>query len=180
MVVVTESSTSLATSEDAGLPRRLDGKPLSREISYENWARDKHRELQRRKLEERIAEEKKREKEEMEQRAREEKEQREYECYLEWVQRKKKEKLLKKKLMEKEECLKMRIKEVEDKAKLAKDICLKEWMRKKEEQQKGPIIDNVLIFYLILTGFDIAEKVVIIVLLIKFFNFFCYLWNLII
>lgn len=137
VVVASLSTTSLST---AASRQRLNGLPLSRQISYENWSRDKHRELQHRKDEQRKTELRRRELEEREKREREEKERRDYENFLDWVERKKHEKTLKKELVEKEIELQKHIQIVEEKAKVAKDITLREWYRKKEEKQKGQFL----------------------------------------
>ena len=115
---------------------------LRRKISYENWAREKQLELQSRRDVERLIEKERRKLEEFRLREKEEQERRDDECFVEWLKRKRKEKLLKRQLLEKELDLQRRIQDVDDKAKVVKDVYIKGWLREKEEQLKGESLDT--------------------------------------
>lgn len=73
---------------------------------------------------------------------REERERRERENFLQWNERKRKEEATKRENVERELEFERRLKEVEDKAIVAKTIYLRQWARKKEEQQKGIKVDS--------------------------------------
>ncbi|XP_008201748.1 trichohyalin [Nasonia vitripennis] len=128
-----EASNSWSTTSLSSGRHRLNGVPLLRQISYEDWAREKRLKLQNRREEERRAEERKREAEEREAREREARERRDNESYLGWLERKRREQTLKRQLLDKELELQHRLRELENKAKSAKDVFLKQWCRKKDE-----------------------------------------------
>lgn len=128
------STTSLSSGR-----HRLNGVPLLRQISYEDWVRKKRLKHQNRREEERRAEELKREAEEREAREREARERRDNESYLGWLERKRSEQLLKRQLLDKELELQHRLHELENKAKSAKDVCLKQWCRKKDQLIKSEL-----------------------------------------
>ena len=124
----------------------LSGVPSARQIAHANWVREKEKEALKIKEEKRQAEQKKREKEEKMEREREERERREMECFRRWAERKKREEAARREAVERELELQRRFKEVEDKAAIAKTIYLRQWARKKEEEQKG-IIFSIIIIY---------------------------------
>ncbi|OXU20244.1 hypothetical protein TSAR_003236 [Trichomalopsis sarcophagae] len=132
-----EASNSWSTASLSSGRHRLNGVPLLRQISYEDWAREKRLKLLNRREEERRAEERKREAEEREAREREARERRDNESYLGWLERKRREQTLKRQLLDKELELQHRLHELENKAKSAKDVCLKDWCRKKDELIKS-------------------------------------------
>ncbi|KAL7297867.1 hypothetical protein TKK_0008892 [Trichogramma kaykai] len=128
----TVSATSLQTFPGQ---QRVNGAPISRFISYEDWAQEKKRELQRRKDEEKRLEKEKRELEEQQQR---EKEKRDRERFLEWYQRKKREKERQRKAAEKKIGIQRKLKDCQEQFRNQKnDLELKQWWKKKEEQQKA-------------------------------------------
>ncbi|XP_058794262.1 coiled-coil domain-containing protein 34-like [Phymastichus coffea] len=133
VVVASLSTTSLSTAASC---QRLNSTSMSHMLSYENWCSEKHREMQQRKYEQRESELRRRELEERKKREREEKERRDYDCFINWLERKKREESIKKELMEKELNLRKQIQDIEENAKVVKDMTLKKWYRKKEEQQK--------------------------------------------
>ncbi|XP_014205187.1 coiled-coil domain-containing protein 34-like [Copidosoma floridanum] len=135
--VESEASVQRSTEGGGGGRRRINGRQLDRNISYENWAQKKQLELQRRKDEARRAEEKRRRAEEQERREREEKERREVECIVDWRRRKEREKMVKRALLEKELELQKKINEIEETTRAAKDVCLKKWYKRKDEMIKA-------------------------------------------
>ncbi|XP_011496787.1 PREDICTED: coiled-coil domain-containing protein 34-like [Ceratosolen solmsi marchali] len=134
MVRAYSSSNSLAGT--AGR-QRLGGVPIIRQISYENWTRDKQRQLQRRRDETRRMELKRAEAEDRERQEQKTKQRQEYQRFLDWLKRKKHEKLLRRELVEKELELERQLHEVERKAQISKNIGLMQWHKKKEKQMKA-------------------------------------------
>ncbi|KAK2575085.1 hypothetical protein KPH14_008815 [Odynerus spinipes] len=132
--VVHITTGSIASSE---LSHRVDESALARKNAHEEWLRKKQMYLQQKKEEEEMLEIKKREEEERLARDKEEKERREKENFLKWAERKKKEEADKKAALDKELELERQLKDLEDKAVVAKALCLRQWARKKEEKQKA-------------------------------------------
>ncbi|KAJ8682808.1 hypothetical protein QAD02_018600 [Eretmocerus hayati] len=134
----TSSICSEISENETGTERRVKHhhNGLIRQISYENWAQEKRRELQRRRDEAKLAESKKREIEEQEKREREEREKKDYENFVQWVEHKKRQKILENKLRQKEIELQKKIEETESKLKDVKDINLMQWHRRKEIEKK--------------------------------------------
>ncbi|XP_033220840.1 histone-lysine N-methyltransferase, H3 lysine-79 specific-like isoform X2 [Belonocnema kinseyi] len=130
------STTSLSTI-NLSERQTLSGVPIARQIAHAEWVREKEREALKIKEVKRKLEKKKKEEEERNQRENEERERRERKSFLRWAERKKKEEATKKEAVERELELQKRLKEVEDKAAVAKTIYLRQWARKKEEEHKA-------------------------------------------
>lgn len=109
----------------------------SRQIAHEDWLRQKEQRSLKLKEEKRRAEKIQKEKEEKIKREKEERERKEQETFVKWVERKKQEEAIKQEILRKELEIQKRLKDIEDKAVVAKTIYLRQWARKKEVDHKG-------------------------------------------
>ncbi|XP_015605051.1 inner centromere protein A isoform X2 [Cephus cinctus] len=129
------SSTSLSGSTVS--EQHLSGVALARKLAHKEWVKEKERMVQRKKSLEHRAEERRKAEEEKVEREREERRRKERESFIRWAERKRKEDLDRRKVIESELELQKRLKEVEERATMAKTIYLKQWARKKEEEYKA-------------------------------------------
>lgn len=91
------------------------------------------------KEEKRQAEKMRQEEEEKIKSEKEEKERRDQETFVRWIERKKHEQVVKQQMLKRELELQKRLKDIEDKAVVAKTIYLRQWARKKEEDHKSKL-----------------------------------------
>ncbi|XP_043684216.1 coiled-coil domain-containing protein 34-like isoform X1 [Vespula pensylvanica] len=131
--VVHISTASIGSSKASQM---VEESSLARKSAHEEWLRKKQMYLQQKREEEEMLETKKREEEERLTREKEEKERREKENFFKWAEKKRKEEADKKTALEKEMEIEKQLKELEEKAVVAKALCLRQWARKKEEEQK--------------------------------------------
>ncbi|XP_011300874.1 inner centromere protein [Fopius arisanus] len=109
---------------------------LPRQLAHEEWVQKKKLESQRLKREsERLQSERKAE-EEKNLREQEERERREHENFLLWTRRKNQEEARRRKLMDKERELTEKLKEIEEKAAVGKELCLLQWSLNKNKVQR--------------------------------------------
>ncbi|XP_043270903.1 trichohyalin-like [Venturia canescens] len=132
VVEFSASSTNLSGNETS-----RSQMSQAKKRAWEEWVKRKRAEELRRKEEVRKLELEQQEEENRLVKEREERERRERESFLQWNERKRKEEASKRENMERELEFERRLKEVEDKAIVAKTIYLRQWARKKEEQQKA-------------------------------------------
>ncbi|XP_029163856.1 coiled-coil domain-containing protein 34 [Nylanderia fulva] len=133
--VVRISMTSLSTGpsvDDCQVSNGADGK----RIGHSEWIRRKDEASQRRKEEEERAAKKRQEEEERMAREKEAKARLEKENFLKWIERKRQQELERKAILENELELQRRLKEIEDKAAVAKTLYLRQWIQRKKEEQK--------------------------------------------
>ncbi|KAG7211015.1 hypothetical protein KM043_016378 [Ampulex compressa] len=110
---------------------------ITRKIAHEEWIRKKQRVWQQKREQEELKERNKQAEEERLECQRKERECKERENFLRWVERKKKEEVERKIALEKEADLEKRLKEIESKAAVGKALHLRQWARKKKEEQKA-------------------------------------------
>lgn len=110
---------------------------LGRRIAHSEWIRRKHEAAQRKKEEEERAAKGRQEEEKRVAREKEERARLEKENFLKWVETKKRQELDRKAMLENELELQKRLKEIEDKAAVAKALYLRQWVHKKKAEQRG-------------------------------------------
>ncbi|XP_043480564.1 protein MNN4-like [Leptopilina heterotoma] len=108
----------------------------SRKIAHEKWMLEKEQRILKLKEKKRQAEKMKQEEEEKIKSEKEEKERRDQETFVRWIERKKHEQIVKQQILRRELELQKRLKDIEDKAVVAKTIYLRQWARKKEDDHK--------------------------------------------
>lgn len=136
--VVRISTTSFSSPSIADSARAPSGSPdLARRIAHTEWARRKHVAAQRKREEEERAARMRQEETERTAREKEEKARLEKENFLKWVEGKRRQELDRKAMLENELALQKRLKEIEDKAAVAKALYLRQWIHKKQDEQKG-------------------------------------------
>ncbi|XP_074113971.1 uncharacterized protein LOC141537031 [Cotesia typhae] len=118
------------------LPNCTSKRPRSSEkkLAYDQWIERKRSELLERKKKIAEIEEEKKIQEEKFLKEKEERERKDKESFEAWVEKKKQDDLKKKLIKEKELEMEARLKEIEDKTVIAKEICLKRWCRKKDKE----------------------------------------------
>ncbi|KAM0736667.1 hypothetical protein ACS0PU_006316 [Formica fusca] len=134
--VVRISMTSLSTGPSISDYQVSNGADLGKRIGHSEWIRRKDEATQRKKEEEERAAKKRQEEEERMVREKEARTQLEKENFLKWVERKRQQELERKAILENELELQRRLKEIEDKAAVAKALYLRQWIQKKKEEQK--------------------------------------------
>lgn len=132
--------TSLSTGPSISSDRPSNGTDLGKRIGHSEWIRRKDEETQRRKQEEERAAEKRQEKEGRMAREKEARARLEKENFLKWIEKKRQQELERKAILENELELQRRLKEIEDKATVAKALYLRQWIQRKEEEQKSMAI----------------------------------------
>lgn len=105
-------------------------------IGHSEWIRRKDEATQRRKEEEEREAKKRQEEEERMAREKEIKARLEKENFLKWMERKRQQELERKAILENELELQRRLKEIEDKAAVAKTLYLRQWIQRKKEERK--------------------------------------------
>ncbi|XP_020279381.1 protein PXR1 isoform X2 [Pseudomyrmex gracilis] len=135
--IVRISASSPSVGSSVGDNQISNGPDLRKRIAHSEWVRRKREIAQRRKEDEERAARKRREEDEKLAREKEERARLEKENFLKWIERKKQEELNRKAMLENELELQKRLKEIEDKAAIAKVLNLRQWIRKKEEEQKA-------------------------------------------
>ncbi|KAL6430032.1 hypothetical protein ACFW04_007679 [Cataglyphis niger] len=129
-------SMSFSTGPSISDYQASNGADLGKRIGHSEWIRRKDEATQRKKEEEERAAKKRQEEEERMAREKEAKAQLEKENFLKWVERKRLQELERKAILENELELQRRLKEIEDKASVAKTLYLRQWIQKKKEEQK--------------------------------------------
>ncbi|XP_067210855.1 inner centromere protein isoform X2 [Linepithema humile] len=136
--IVRISATSLAIDSSSASDCQMTDMPnLGRRIAHSEWIRRKHEAARRKKEEEERAAKKRQEEEKRVAREKEERARLEKENFLKWVETKKRQELDRKAMLENELELQKRLKEIEDKAAVAKALYLRQWAHKKKEEQKA-------------------------------------------
>lgn len=113
---------------------------FARRIAHSEWVRRKHETAQRKREDEERAAKKRQEQEEKMARKKEERARFERDNFLEWTERKRRQELDRRAIFQNELELQKHLKEMEDKAAVAKALYLRQWICKKKEEQKGAII----------------------------------------
>lgn len=139
---IESSTTSFSTTNLSG---RQNGILSSRQIAHEKWMQEKEQRIIKLKEKKRQEEKMRLNEEERIKREKEEKERRDQETFIKWIERKKNEESVKQEILRRELELQKRLKDIEDKAVVAKTIYLRQWARKKEENHKGNFISNFLL-----------------------------------
>ncbi|XP_014474178.1 PREDICTED: uncharacterized protein KIAA1211 homolog isoform X2 [Dinoponera quadriceps] len=120
--------TSLLSSEPIGDDRR---------IAHSEWVRRKHEAARRKREDEERATKKRQEEEEEMVRTKEERVRLEKENFLKWMEGKRRQELDRRAMFQNELELQKCLKEIEDKTAVAKALYLRQWIRKKKEEQKA-------------------------------------------
>lgn len=130
--------STIASSASVGSDRQVsNGVNLARKIAHAEWIRRKQEAVQHKRQEEESAMRRRQEQEAEVARQKEEKARLEKENFLKWVERKKRQELDRRAVLENELELQRRLKEIEDKTAVAKSQYLRQWVHKKKEEQKG-------------------------------------------
>ncbi|XP_032671062.1 nucleolar protein 58 isoform X2 [Odontomachus brunneus] len=131
------SITSLS-DPDVSNCRQLSsgGTDFARRIAYSEWIRRKHKAAQRKREDEERAMKKRQEEEEKTTQKKEERARLEKQNFLKWIEGKRRQELDRKAMLQNELELQTRLKEIEDKAAIAKTLYLRQWIHKKKEEQK--------------------------------------------
>ncbi|XP_011257177.1 histone-lysine N-methyltransferase, H3 lysine-79 specific [Camponotus floridanus] len=132
--VVRISMTSLSTGPSSDY--QASNADLGKRIGHSEWIRRKDEETQRRKEEEERTAKKRQEEEERMAQEKKAKARLEKENFLKWMEKKRQQEVERKAILENELELQRRLKEIEDKAAVAKALYLRQWIQRKEEEQK--------------------------------------------
>ncbi|KZC07177.1 PREDICTED: stress response protein nst1-like [Dufourea novaeangliae] len=130
--VSTSSLSSISISET-----RSSKDDLLKKIPYSEWMRRKQQMARQKKEEEDQVERKKQMEAERLAREKEERESRERENFLKWNERKRKEEERKKEILEKKLEMEKKLNEFKDNNAVVQILCLRQWARKKEEEEKA-------------------------------------------
>lgn len=134
------SITSLSDPDISNRRQLSSETDFARRIAHSEWIRRKHEAVQRKREDGERAMKKRQEEEEKTTRKKEERARLEKQNFLKWMEGKRQQELDRKAMLQNELELQKRLKEIEDKAAVAKTLYHHQWIHKKKEEQKGAVI----------------------------------------